>query len=395
MAKQLQFTRFCNPESVANVSNRFLNQLIRPHVAGIRAAGTPAPDGDLTDDQLRDVLSGPESLPAALIEQLAQIDQLASPRNFDALLESVGGLGCEPGENITAGDLVVMLILQAPEVIERLSAELQRYTGRRFDAYVALGCMPPQLRSIDGDREAHLERAITRELGASRGGHGVRVHSFSEAEGFRLMIRRGHALVCEPSIDRESGETRRIMYTPEGYDVILYDLIRGELKISARRSADIPMYLRAVGDAVFGDSTLFVGDGLAQVYGLDALRDGLGMPLFTGGVPELSRAYVTSLKWRHRGGLGLVTNWTARDVQQSLRATGVVLPRDAELLSASFRLVKQNGKHFVVTLTPPVSIRVTQEADLPLAQRFLTARGMCNGKEAAIRGLTLALLQTA
>lgn len=392
MAKAAAFQRFTNPDSVAHVDPPLLLRLLERY----RVALTPF--GIFTDSGIDEVAFNrmlahltPE-VPDSLINEFGVIADVGSAANYERLRTTVIELDLEIPESPSAADLVVILLLDGPEALERIYAEQIPLARRKFRSYLALTDDPLPVKVVPDHVSEMLRVSLEEQFEALGRGRGVRVYPVSGEDGFRLMIRRGEAIQREATIDPISGDTKHIAFRPQRFDAIIYKAREGELQSNAKRDADVNPYLEAIGHYIFNDPTLFMGEGLPARYTLSPIVENGETCLTVGDVPELSGAWLTSVEWFHGKASGMFTRKRAPDVFRGLEVDGERIPRHVKLVTASFRLRFVDGRESPVRIVLPNNAVLGREADAEVILRWLTLRGFILGREVATNGLTRTLL---
>ena len=390
MAK-LRSGRFANPESISGIEPRLLRRFLEQFRADLEPRGIFTADG-LDEHAVNRLFTdlGPD-LPDDLIDQIAAIDEMARPANFDKLLGEATRLELEIGDDPSVGDLVVLLLLDAADSLERLYAEQLPLARRKFRSHLALTEEPPQVRAIDGEIADALRLALDLDFVRRRRGGGVRVYPVEMDDGFRMMIRRGDVLHRETVVDLATASTKNIAFRPQRFDALIYKCADGELRVNAKTDADAKAYLEHVGHHVFGLSTIFLGEGLPARYTLVPIVEQGQRCLECGDVPELLGVRLTALEWVHPASRMIRRMGPYEDVFRGMRTEGESIPRGAMLIGATFRVMYRGGREASHRVIPPND---TVGEDCEIFLRWLALRGFFQDRGVATHGLTRVLLAT-
>lgn len=392
MAKAARFHRFTNPDSVSHVDPPLLLRLLERYKPALTPLGVFV-DSGLDETAFNRMLANltPE-VPESLINELGVIEELGSVANYERLRSTSVDLDLDIPEDASAADLVVVLLLDGPDALERIYAEQIPLARRKFASHFALTDNPLPVTSVP-DHLAEMLRVKLDEQFESMGrGRGVRVYPVSCEDGFRLMIRRGESIQREATIDALTGDTKHIAFRPQRFDAMIYKAREGELQVNAKRDADVKPYLEAIGHYIFNDPTLFLGEGLPAPYTLDPIVDNGEMCLSVGDVPELNGAWLTSVEWFHGKASGMFTRKRAPDLFRGFEEENEHIPRHVELKTAAFKLRFLDGRETPVRIVLPNNAVLGREADAEVVMRWLTLRGFVLGREAATNGLTRTIL---
>ncbi len=379
--------RFVNPELIGGIDPALMRRLLEQFRDSLETQGYGAlfhPDGP-DDSELVRLLSDLSRLPDDLVDRIGVVDEMARGVHFDALMRELNDAGIDPGDDPSVGDLVVRLLLDAPEGLERAYAERLPLARRKFRSHLALAETPPRIERIDDRAVDHLRRALEEDFIRRQRGGGVRVYPVKTDDGFRLLVRRGDAIQRQAVIDMVTTETRRIAFRPERFDALVYRSDEGELRVNARTDADARAYLEHIGRCVFGRDSLFVADGLPARYVLNPIVDRGEKCLVCDDVPEISRVRLTSLEWVNEASALKVKVGPHPDVFRALRSQPT--PDEwfsRELVSATFRVTYRSGRELSHRVVPP-NDAVGDDCEVFL--RWLSLRGFFQDREAATRGL--------
>jgi len=383
--------RLANPESVSGVKPELLLRFLEQFRKHLEPRGVFIAAG-LDEDAVARLFSdlGPD-LPDDLIDQIGVIDEMARPSNFDKLLGEATRLDLDVPEDASAGDLVVLLLLDGAESLERIYAEQLLIARRKFRSHLALTDEPPQVRSIPDHNIEELRLALDLDFVHRRRGGGVRVYPVMTDDGFRMLIRRGDVLHREAVVDPVTASTRHIAFRPQRFDALIYTCGDGELLVNAKTDADARAYLGYVGEHIFGNTALFLSEGLPARYSLTPIIVQGTRCLDCGDVPELARVRLIALEWRHPGSKMKRRLGPFDDVFRGMSDEGDTFPAGAVLLSATFRLMYRDGRETTRRVVPPNDI---VGEDCEVFQRWLALRGFLRDRGVATRGLTRVLLAT-
>ena len=395
MAKAARFQRFTNPDSVSHVDPPLLLRLLERYRAPLTPLGI-FNDSGIDEIAFNRMLANiTTEVPDSLVNELSVIGELSPSSNYDRLHSTAVNLDLDIPDDPSAADLVVVLLLDGPDALERIYAEQIPLARRKFRSYLALTDNPLPVKGVPDHVSEMLRVALEEQFEALGRGRGVRVYPVSGVDGFRVMIRRGEAVQREATIDPVSGDTKHIAFRPQRFDAVIYKAREGELQVNAKRDADVIPYLEAIGHYIFNDPTLFLGEGLPARYTLGPIVDQGEACLTIGDVPELSGAWLTSVEWSHGKSSGMFTRKRSPDVFHVMAMENDRIPRHVKLVTASFRLRFLDGRETPVRIVLPNDAVLGRETAAEVVMRWLTLRGFVLGREGATNGLTRTLLAAA
>lgn len=299
----------------------------------------------------------PDQVPIRLMYELAMLNRFKSERHYGLIQQHASHLDSTPGD-ATPADLVALLLIQSPKVVERLSVEATDTKSRRYTLFLPVepeGLPPPDLRH---EAIESLRQALDDDFAYRHRGEGARVYSSREPSGFQFIIRRGDLYKRFCTIDPESTETVHVGFRPEIFDVVCFDTASQKLRVSAASVNIRTAYAQLVGQHIFGHLRFFDEKGLRAAFTLDPLLLKGEKCLSTDDVPGLSGARLTALDWSQGHSDPLSVKWRSSDLLISMQMLDHELPSNATLSRAQFRLSFAAGGSSLVEVSLPNQIKI-------------------------------------
>ncbi|MBN8599247.1 MAG: hypothetical protein J0L78_16355 [Planctomycetes bacterium] len=393
MSKSLRAGRWVNPGSLNSIDPKLQSRFFQQYRNELEPHGVFLRDG-LDDEAIRRVMCGEVSgLSAELIDRIGVIDEMSTSGNHELLLDEAKRLGLDIGPTPSTADLVVLLLLDGTESLERIYAERLPLARRLFRSHFALTADPPIVSGVPDHVLKGYEDGLEQDFVGRGRGSGVRVFHFPTTTGFRQMIRRADVAHRDVSVDPLTGGRQHIIFHPERFDVLIYDHSQGEMQVNAKHDADVRAYLEHVGHHLFTHSQLFLAEGLPAKYTLKPILEREQACLRCDDVPELEAVWLRGLDWAHPKAIDLVERPRSKsDLFRAMNDAGRGIPRSVKLMSATFNVVFKTGREGQLRIVLPNNAVYSRESDSEVILRWLGLRGFLQDRGKATDGLTRALV---
>jgi hypothetical protein len=366
---------FAQPDLLKTIQPRNLIRLLEPSRVFLEDRGLSLPRDEASEiDYLRlsGILAQPDEwMDSQVVEGLHVIGNLGVDGNFDQLLDIARLNFIEVDMEATAADLATQIWIEAPQALVLKEREAGSHRRRKFESFRARNpeeVLPPEQLPIEfNELEADLEGWFT----AKKRGIGCRVIRTDQPGEIRFLVQHGELCTRKPS--RKGPQSTCTFFRPEKTDLVVYDAVNNELRISTGTIGELRLYREKFGKHVFGDPEKFV---YTQKYTLEPLR--------TEGVAALRCRDVGGLEWVRltelEHALPEVGNYTDRqkadDVFRVLELTKRVIEPGAELLHARFAVKlagEANARPLVIQ--PPNIAEYGRGEEAAIIEDWLRARG--------------------
>lgn len=393
MPKSLRAGRWVNPGSLNSIDPKLQVRFFRHYRKELEPHGVFIGDG-IDDAAVRRVMCGEVSgLSAELVDRIGVIDEMSTGGNHQLLLDEAKRLGLDIAPTPSTADLVVLLLLDGTESLERIYAEPLPIARRLFRSHFALTADPPMISGVADHVLKGYEDGLEKDFVGRRRGSGVRVFHFPTPAGFRQMIRRADVAHRDVSVDPWTGGRQHIIFHPERFDVLIYEHGQGEMQVNAKHDADVRAYLEHVGHHLFNQSQLFLAEGLPAKYTLKPILEKGQACLRCDDVPELEAVWLRGLDWAHPKAVDLVERPRSKsDLFRAMTDAGRGIPRGIKLMSATFNVVFRTGREGQLRIVLPNNAVYSRESDSEVILRWLGLRGFLQDRGKATDGLTRALV---
>lgn len=392
MASNFNPGHVTSPQLLQRVSGKVLLRFLWQYEEFLKKERVyPTSVHDIDYDKLSAVLASPsEQMPAQLLADLVYWDEVSQIVPDDDLSEEARKQDVTYSAKATKEEITLLLRMKAPQSVEYMhalyQAQSQLHRKKRFYSYSA------QVRPLPTWKKP--TRAMLDEFGKSmdmwydgeKKGKGTRILPVYKPDATWFIVRHGGTFKKENAL--ENGEPVMVFYRPEDYDILIYHHKRGELEIynASNGKRERRAYCVYLGDSLFGDPEFFLSDDVAR-YSLEPLRERGAAALDCSEVEGVASARLTDLVYRFNGDNDHRVTHKAEDVFAGLDDLGLLIPREAELLSMRVKLTLDNelgGERSVKLRHPNVSI-YDHESDAEIARRFLVEQEFIQSNGSAVR----------
>ena len=366
---------FAQPDRLKEIQPLKLIRILTPCREYLDAHGLSLPQDDREEiDYI--VLGGilaaaDEWMDSHVVEGLHVIGNLGTDEHFDELLDVARRNFIEVDMDSTAADLAATIWLEAPQALVLKEREAGSHRRRKFESFRARDAeavVPPEQLPMQFDA---LETDLEGWFMAKKRGVGCRVVRIDFEGEVRFLVQHGQLCKREPS--RKGPQSTCTFFRPEKTDLVIYDALNNELRISTSTIGELRLYREKFGKHVFGDPEKFV---YAEKYTLT--------PLKADGVASLQCRDVGGVEWVRLTELECL--WpSAFDYMERLKASDLFkamelrqrkIDAQADLLHARFA-VKLAGEANPrpVLVQPPNIAEYGRGEEAAIIEQWLRARG--------------------
>ena len=308
---------FAQPDLLKAIRPVNLINLLEPCRAFLenRGLSLPRADGQEIDYlKLSGILAQPDEwMDSHVVEGLHVIGNFGTDENFDELLDVARRNFVDVDMEATAADLAARIWNEVPQALELKEREAGSHRRRRFESLrardpedvVPADQLPIEFDALEADMEVWF-------LARSRG-IGCRVIRTDLPGEIRFLVQHGQPCKREPS--RKGSQSTCTFFRPEKTDLVIYDFLHNELRISTSTIGELRLYREKFGKHVFGDPEKFV---YAEKYTLAPLRTkGVGS-LLCRDVGGIEWIYLTELEYAWPFAFDYTERHKASDVFKAL-----------------------------------------------------------------------------
>ncbi len=356
--------------------NRFRTFLMR-FDTHLRSQGFIIPESAVfTDAHLQRLIGNfnahDGSTPADMIEALFHISEVSNDQGMEALLLVASKAGIElPEGDLTPADLALLIWMNAPDLLRRANCER---IVHRFQSFYCFMNRMLEAPLFEMPAEAVLKRIEehTDQFNRNRqrcGGAAVWMYEFGNEVAF--LIRFGGSLKRDEVMDND--QCRPDIRRPVGYDLVVYNIETGELRIRADLVSERRFYCRLFSEQLFADPEFFEHE---EIFNLDVIYR-LGEDVQSPGIDlGITRVTLVEIQEVLLGEKILHVTLRSEAIFDAIREHNKRLTPNGRLLSAKFKMVLDNADEVTVTICSGNKIRVSRQVGIAAIDRWMIYIGI-------------------
>jgi hypothetical protein len=298
-----RLSRISNPGLLAKVSSDRLLRFLEPMRDYLEGRGFlwPRSESDQIDyEKLGHLLHFPkDGLPPHMVVRLVLVDEMSTDQQMDRLLAAAmqRKISLRLAGNSSPADVAVQVWLEVPRLLEELHAENYTIRQRNFCCFAGMVGEPREFPKVTDQALGALESDLDDGFDQYRRGRGSRVFIFDHGRKVWILVRRGATFRRDESM-KEGGPPAIQFYRPVMYDVLLYDTETDDIGLHVETRWQERMYLRCLGQHVFGDPEYFPS---ARILSFDPLIRHGARALYCGDVPGMQEVKLVEVhkKWNN------------------------------------------------------------------------------------------------
>jgi hypothetical protein len=325
---------FCRVDVLQQISPSMLIQVLLPYREYLESRGFQLPNSasERCDCHLLSavLLATDAEAPLELLEALHVIGNTGTARHIDDLLEiaATEGVDVDAKEQVTPVDLAARVWFRARRALEKLERRglsPKQLTFQHFSAQMSACSMPIDDLPID---LGPLTSALAHWFENHQRGNSVRVQWVRSSTEARFLITHGR-----PRKRLNGGNGSSALIRADQTDVVIYDNFRNELRVRAKTSGEVRMYVSEFSRHVFGEGKLFV---CTQKYTLKPLQERGREALNCRGIDGLDSIRLREIEWVWPAPSNTVQVYRSADVFDHLRINRLRIPKAPIVCKASF-----------------------------------------------------------
>jgi hypothetical protein len=331
------------------------------------------------DGLVRVFLEPTADMPAELVDGLHLVHEMGRPARVESMFQEAcrHGLSLGLGEDATAEDVAVKLLLLDPRVLENLR-NCDVMTRRRSFEYFTTDAVPvPRFEGPTLEQIRTLEEKLNSFYVAWRRGGGTRVFAYCQQKvgqngpEWLFLVRHGGLFRREEAM--ENGEPTSVLYRPRRYALLKYDAGRGEMGVYCGEEREQKILLKVFGRALFGRDNFFPGTAKFDLKPL--VRRGRGA-LAWGDVPPIEQVRLTDLEFFRRRAPWRRGIQQADDLFALIEQGELCWPQDVTEITRATFTVKfwRQSRARRVTIVPCNRALYSRDEDSPILERWMAAR---------------------
>ena len=376
MSANYRLRRFSNPSFLKSISPALLIRFLTIHQEFLAKRGLTLDTG-LDCEALAMILMAPdENTPDMLLDALFFVDEMSVPGLHDDLLSSAqeAGIDAKSMDSLTPADLAVRVWLANPNLLQRLHAERFLVKPKSFQSFLSSLALSPSLAKPTVATLKALEVDLDCWFATKKRGRGTRVFAVVNENIAQFVVRHGEPYRREGTL--ENGESSRVYYRPEKFDIVTYSHQSGELSIHASTKGQKQAYCILFGKHLFGSEQTFEVDAEEGKFTLRPIVDQGRDCLVCTDAEGIEHVALTELQFRHDSAYAHVETHKGEDVFQAMDDVRRKIPFTATLVKASLRVTfSKTLRPRTVVIRPPNIAIFDRESDSETLNDWLTKRG--------------------
>ncbi len=308
------------------------------------------------------------STPADMIEALFHISEVSNDQGMEALLLVASKSGIElPEGNLTPSDLALLIWLNDPDQLRRANCERIVLRFQSFYCYMNRTLEVPMFEMpADAVLKTIEERTNQFNRNRQRGG-GAAVWMYEFGNEVAFLIRFGGSLKRDEVMDKD--QCRPDIRRPVGYDLVVYNIETGELRIRADLVSERRFYCRLFSEQLFHDPEFFEH---GEMFKLDVIYQ-LGEDVQSPGlISDIQRVTLVEIQEVLLGERVLHVTLKSEAIFEAIREHNKRLSPTGRLLSAKFKVVLEGADEVTVTVCSGNKIRYSRQVGIAAIDRWMT-----------------------
>lgn len=342
-------------------------------------------DSNLSDAQLRALLeifhNNDGHTPAELMEALFHISELADDPGMEALLVLASKRCIDlPEGELSPADVAMAIWLQDPDLLRRANCQRVVLRFQSFYCYMNRTLEAPLFQMPAESTLRRIEEEIDDFNRSRRRGGGAAVWMYEFGKEIAFLIRYGGSLQRDEVMDDDL--CRPDVRRPVNYDLVVYNIDTGELRIRADLVSERKFYCKLFSTQLFQDPTFFEH---GETFDLDAIYRLEEDIQSTGFVPGIERVVLLEIQEVLVGGKVLHITLRSDAIFEAIREHNRHLTPTGRLVSAKFRVYLESKEEVTVTICSGNKLRLSRQVGLEAINQWMLFHGMRVPNHATVR----------
>jgi len=370
--------KFTDPDWLRTISPDRLIAFLAPWQTYLAARGLTLPavgSGSIDCDTLAAILMTPDAAsPIDMVDALYFVHETCSGEDMEELQAKVieRGLVIADDPEVSPSDYVIAVWLADPTIVQERHAEAVARRQQDFDYFAGRHGRRQTFPAVDDKKRLLIEATFDNWFEDHKRGRGCRLFIFRHPPNVWLLVRHGQFMRREAS-HRDDGTSATEFYRPQRHDVLIYDETHDEIGVHADTKGEKTLYLRTLGDVLFGDRDYFPS---VPKYTLAPLVELGAASLYCKDVPGIE--CIKLIEYRQVWG----GKYKEAEVRRATDIFAALAEREAgqtmvgKPAAAGFRVkFDDSPKERRVVIRTPASARYERNEDCELVEQWLRARG--------------------
>lgn len=333
-------------------------------------------------NQLIDIFNTPTSrTPAEMVEALFHIDEMANEHGMEALLLAASKVGLElPEGQLSEADLAMHMWLYHPDLLRRANCEriVLRVQTFRYFSNKTFG-VPKFVPPKDDVLNLICEQLNRFNRNRLRGG-GCAVWMYEFGDDIAFLMRLAIPLKRDEVMDGEV--CRHDVRRPVQYDLVVYNVKTGELRVRANLVSERREYCRIFGEHLFGDPEFFPSGELFDLSAIHELGEDIQSAAHVEGIREVK---LVELQEVLLGQQTLKLTFRSEQVFDAIKEHNKRLTPHGRLSQAKFKFWFIGGGDVTVTIYAGNQIRFSRQNGIDAIEQWMIHHGIKINRHATYR----------
>jgi hypothetical protein len=208
-----------------------------------------------------------DEIPEMLHNGLFFINELSSPKAAETLITKLKKADLFPHQNLSQEDAALYTWLVAPSMLQELHSELAGFRLKKTESCFSIKSAYPDLSR---EKLIALEDDLNDWFDSLNKGRGVQVMVYERGDTIWFHLRHGELFRRDCAL-KNNGQTKRIVYRQERYDIIGYTPNDCEFEIHSDTKREKKLYCQLFGKHLFDNDNFIPCDNNITRYTLNPL----------------------------------------------------------------------------------------------------------------------------
>lgn len=310
--------------------------------------------------------------PPELVEALFLIDEMANERGMEALLLAASKVRLElPDGDLSEADVAMHMWLHHPDVLRRANCERIVLRVQTFRYFINKTLEVPKFVTPVDSVLQQICESLNRFNRDRRRGGGCALWMYEFGDDIAFLMRLAIPLKRGEIMD---GETcRHDVRRPVQYDLVVYNIKTGELRVRANLVSERREYCRIYGEHLFGDAEFFPPSELFDLGAIHEQGEDIQSPAHIEGIRQVN---LIELQEVLQGQQTLKLTFKSNQVFDAIKEHNKRLTPQGRLSQAKFKFWFVAGGEVTVTIYAGNQIRFSRQHGIDAIEQWMIHHGI-------------------